>query len=428
MAEFEITQSEYITANTTKNQNFADAVEGTYYKKTLADSTTEIPIPAVDDELLEWVEYKTLDWTFHFNPTSSVGVKLKIDKCGDRYRFFICGDNGELYPLHTIYKQNKVNNETYITSHAMPFTYGDYEYPVYAIEARINKVSVANISAIITGFGFSQKTIGCKVSKNGATLSEITDVLPKKGNETKTSWRLHDEILLTGSIGADSPEEFFRTAMAEEMMLFTTPIKIKENNGNKYAEFWSVTAMLGAIVKKESVVAVTTTTSMNADDLGVASFISANRTYYYPFDGQSITKELSVKSVGSYEFDSDITFLEVKHKTYDAKSAKFTLSDNVSPTSKFVLPQTELLTKISYVKREQGNYKQALFAEISDTIINNTKQNRKTTQVEYVGKNNIKVGDTFYYAKDPTTKYIVTKTYLKANPFFVKTIYGRQIL
>ena len=131
-------------------------------------------------------------------------------------------------------------------------------------------------------------------------------------------------------------------------------------------------------------------------------------------------------------FNENSSSIDTTKDGYSGKSAKFTLSHEPSPKTKYIVPDTTLLTKVSYVKRvnKDGSlspYKQPLFAEIADTILNNSKKNKKTTTIEYIGTDNIQTGDTIFFAKDPSTKYIVTKTHLKANPFFVKTLYAREI-
>ena len=429
MAEFEITQSEYITANTTKNQNFADVVEGAFYKKTLSEDNILVDIPAADSTDVSWEDVGEYDEKY-----LDYNVKLKVSKANDIYRICLKDENNVSFPIM---------GDDFL----FPIVYDRIDYNVYAIYVRLNTVFVDDYPESVVDTLIKQKTIATHIKyttrKTVLSKSKTYDV-DEDDSPIEKTWRLYKEIEFDDDGTAISFFNAIREyafnkvnrrpnlgspATAPKFQIYSSVPTRKIVDGKQAIVFWSICSILAGDVANDARAAfVSSVTSIAADISGEAIFIPVSGKYYHGLGNLTISV-----NIPAADFDVDSSSLEIKYKKYSSQKAKFSLSHSDSPTTKYTTTETELLTKASYVKRynEDGSlskYKQPLFSEITDTLLSNMKENRKTTQVEYVGKNNIKVGDTFYYAKDPTTKYIVTKTYLKANPFFVKTIYGRQIL
>jgi hypothetical protein len=318
---------------------------------------------------------------------------------------------------------------------------------VYAIYVRRNTVFVDDYPESVVDTLIKQKTIAThieyKMGKTDLSKSKTYDV-DEYDSPIEKTWRRYKEIEFDddgtvisffnaireyASNKVDNYPLMGAPATAPKFQIYSSVPTRKIIDGKQAIVFWSICSILAGDIAGDARAAfVSSVTSIAADISGEAIYIPVSGTYYHGFGNLTISV-----NIPSADFDVDSSSLEIKYKKYSSQKAKFSLASPESQTTKYTTAETELLTKASYVKRynEDGSlskYRQPLFSEIADILLSNMEENRKTTQLEYVGKNNIKVGDTFYYAKDPTTKYIVTKTYLKANPFFVKTIYGRQIL
>ena len=435
--EYEINNDQYITSSTIKNTNSIDAVEGSYYKKELdKDIKTTVEIPELQDTNASWELIGEYEET---NEVTGFTTTLTIHKVGDLYRFRRVDTDGYRHPLFQGCDGRWADSFT-------EFRYDTDEYRLYEMEARL--VTIESREELnLDSYTISQYAIGKKYkeyqSSSGykITTSEPKKVSPMTDEMYLNTWRYQETIQTSKQL---TPKEFYDSVNNHihksidgtvlkygEFNLLNTSIVPLSSSGSVYKYcFWAVCSLLGLYNLRTNAVyqIASTTTSIASSSFGEANVISPNGKFFAYNKYYDVSPETNTLVV----FNEDSSSVDITKDGYSEKSAKFALSHETNPKTKYTVADTKLLTKASYVKRynEDGSlstYKQPLYAEIADTILSNSNKNKKTTTIDYIGTDNIQTGDTIFFAKDPSTKYIVTKTYLKANPFFVKTLYAREI-